>query len=51
MAARGTALNVPGMFHDPHMHMELFTDLPSIKHNVDANRAQEHKLFMNGSDC
>lgn len=46
-SVRGTAINIPGMFHDPHKHMELFADLPSIKHNVDSNRAQQHKLFMN----
>ncbi len=32
-----TAINKPGMFHDPHKHMEIFADLPSIKHNVDFN--------------
>jgi hypothetical protein len=48
-SCRGTSINVPGMFHDPHKHMEIFADLPSIKHNVDNNRAQSHKLFMNAS--
>ena len=44
---RGNSMGAPGQFHDPSRHMELFCDLPSIKHNVDNNRAQVHKLFMN----
>jgi hypothetical protein len=44
--ARSNAIEQPGMFHDPHKHMEAFADKPSIKHGVDSHRAQEHKLFM-----
>jgi hypothetical protein len=45
-SVRGESLGRNGEFHDPFYHNELTADLPSVKHNVDENRAMNHKRWM-----